>query len=98
MHLKLTKSNGYFFAFERYIFKFIEYRFATLQFLAMCNSISIQSIKRANRRLMHNKSHSFTSDGSMAAINCRTIGGNRTLTVSTRKIIDAASNALKAKR
>ena len=44
---------------------------------------------------MYNQSRSFSSDGSVAAIRCRTVGGRRTLYVPTKKIIDAANNALK---
>lgn len=44
---------------------------------------------------MYNQSRSFSSDGSTAAIRCRTIGGRRTLYVPTKKIIDAASSAMK---
>lgn len=44
---------------------------------------------------MNHKSRSFSSDGSTAAIRCRTIGGRRTLYIPTKKIIDAANNALK---
>ena len=61
----------------------------------MCRSISVQSIKKANGSLMYNQSRSFSSDGSVAAIRCRTVGGRRTLYVPTKKIIDAANNALK---
>lgn len=61
----------------------------------MPRSISIQSIKKANGSLMYNQSRSFTSDGSTAAIRCRTIGGRRTLSVPTKKIIDAANKAMK---
>lgn len=61
----------------------------------MCRTISIQSIKKANGSLMHSKSRSFSSDGSVAAIRCRTIGGNRTLYVPTKKIMAAATKAMR---
>ena len=61
----------------------------------MCHSISIKSIKKANGRLMYNSSRSFSSDGATAAIRCRTISGRHTLSVPTKKIIEAANNVLK---
>ncbi len=64
----------------------------------MCHQISIESIKRANGRLMYKRSRTFSSDGSTAAIRCRTIGGQRTLTVPTKKIMDAANNILKVRK
>lgn len=61
----------------------------------MCNSISLQSIKKANGRLMHRQSSSFTTDGTTAKIHCHTIYGSSELSIPTDKIIHAANNALK---
>lgn len=61
----------------------------------MSQTISLSSIKKANGRLMRRKSGSFSSDGETATIGCRTLRGKRRLSLSKKKIINAANNAMK---
>lgn len=63
----------------------------------MCNSISRRSIQRANTQLMDNRGNSFSSNGGNASIRCNTIFGSRKLSVPSKKIVEAASNAMSNK-
>lgn len=60
----------------------------------MANSISVQSVKRANRNIIKGRTRSFSSDGRTASINCQLLNRRHTLSLSTEKIINAANNAL----
>lgn len=64
----------------------------------MNRTISVQSIQKANTRLINRQFRSFSSDGTTATIRCRTANGTRTLYVPTQKILDAANNAMKQLR
>lgn len=61
----------------------------------MCNSISRQSIRRANSCLMNHEVWSFSTDGTSAQILSRTKYGSRFFSVPTRKIIEAAETVMR---
>lgn len=61
----------------------------------MCNSISRQNIKRANKSLIKHRSRSFSINGGQAQIRCHTKFGPGILIVPTQKIIDAAASVMR---
>lgn len=61
----------------------------------MCKSISIQSIRRANQRIMSGRGRSFSSSGGNAEIRCHTTYGSNVLSIPVEKIRSAAETVLK---
>lgn len=62
----------------------------------MCNSVSRQTIRRANRSLIDNRLRSFSSSNGQAEMSSRTTYGPRTIQLSTQKILDAANSVMES--